>query len=151
MRMPRDAVNAKAPPTGGRRAFEEIDHTADRAFHIFGSDLASLFVNAAKALFCAGPPPASSAASVHRDVQVDGADRESLLVNWLNELLYLQEAHRESYCDFRIAEASERRILARVRGSRQQSANRTIKAITFHNLEVRQESDGWHATVVVDV
>ncbi len=140
----------KGDGAGGGRAFEEIEHTADRAFHIRGGDPAALFANAARALFCAASPPPAGAPWVEREIQVNGADRETLLVNWLNELLYLQETNGESYAEFQIDEISQSRLRGRVRGCRRPAACK-IKAVTFHNLAVRQDANGWHATLVVDV
>ena len=52
----------------------------------------------------------TGAGAVEREVEVQGFDRETLLVNWLNELLYLQEKHGESYSEFNIGEISEKRL-----------------------------------------
>jgi len=67
--------------------FKEIEHTADRAFRVTGRDMASLLENAARQCMRWMSP------RVHSK-QVEGVDRESLLVNWLNEILYLEQAHQ---------------------------------------------------------
>jgi SHS2 domain-containing protein len=133
------------------QGFEEVEHTADWAFRARGADLQQLFASAARAMFelqARGQLPAAEA--VERDVEVQGFDRETLLVNWLNELLYLQEKHGETYSEFNIGEISETRLRARIRGRRSPAA-RMIKAVTFHGLEIKRTLDGWEATVVVDV
>jgi SHS2 domain-containing protein len=68
----------------------ELEHTADRAFLVRGDDLRELFANAADALFRLQRQPAGRASDIIRQVEVEGFDRETLLVNWLNEILYLQ-------------------------------------------------------------
>ena len=95
--------------------FDEIDHVADRAFHIYGANLNLLFIHAAKAILSADQAQPASSETVERHVQVSAADREMLLVNWLNELLCLQEVHAEAYSDITISELSDTRIRARVR------------------------------------
>jgi len=131
--------------------FQEIEHTADWAFRAHGSNLAQLFINAARGMFELQGAAGSFETSVAREVAVSGVDRESLLVNWLNELLYLQEMKHETYSRFEIPEISDTQLRARVHGRPHRPEGKLIKAVTFHDLEVRQSDDGWEATVVVDV
>jgi SHS2 domain-containing protein len=132
--------------------FEEVEHTADWAFRARGADLMRLFANAAGAMFeLQERPPLPLAEEVERQVEVTGFDRETLLVNWLNELLYLQERHGEIYREFDLQEISDTRLRARLRGQRSPGVARVIKAVTFHGLEIKRLAEGWEATVVVDV
>ena len=71
--------------------FRILEHPADIGFEAFGSTREEVFANAARALFhlmvdldYIGP----------RDgilMEVEGSDPASLLVNWLSELLYLND------------------------------------------------------------
>ena len=45
-------------------------------------------------MYALDEPPRTQQTSAMREVQVEGVDRESLLVNWLNEILYLEHAHQ---------------------------------------------------------
>lgn len=132
-------------------SFEEVEHTADWAFRARGRDLAELFRSAARALFIMQGALAQSGETVTREIEVTGGDLETLLVNWLNELLYLQEVHNEAYDRFEVVEITSERLRARVHGRLRHSAQRLIKAATFHDLAVKRTDDGWEATVVVDV
>lgn len=130
--------------------FEEIPHTADWSFRAFGKDVRELFENAAHAIFAlegAEPGEANSA----RMVQVTGIDYESLLVNWLTELLWLQESNRETYHRFEIKTLTPTALRAQIVGAPMTQLNKVIKAVTYHNLKVEQTADGWQATIVVDV
>jgi SHS2 domain-containing protein len=131
--------------------FEELDHTADWAFRARGHDLRELFVNAARGMFYLQGSSESGGETVTREFAVEGFDRETLLVNWLNELLYLQEQHREQYQRFEIVEFSERRLRARIHGGPQGNVNKLIKAVTFHGLHIHPVPGGWEADIVVDV
>lgn len=130
--------------------FEEIDHTADWAFRAYGSTLKELFENAAYALFALegalDTPPTLS-----REVQAQGIDLEALLVNWLSELLFLQETRRETYQKFEITSLSDTALTAAVRGAHTQPITKFIKAVTYHDLKIEQTDKGWQATIVVDV
>jgi SHS2 domain-containing protein len=72
------------------RSFEEINHTADRAFRVTGRDMTALLKNAACAMQALEGVPPPAEASATREIEVEGVDRETLLVNWLNEILYLE-------------------------------------------------------------
>ena len=131
--------------------YKEIEHAADRAFRVRGHDQAELFTNAALALAAVQAATGDEASTTAREVEVTGIDREALLVNWLNEILYLQEKYREAYSRFEVLSISEQKLCARLHGVPLVTAPTLIKAVTFHGLEVRQTDQGWEATVVVDV
>ncbi len=130
--------------------YEEIDHTADWAFRAFGKDLHELFANAAYALFALeGALDAQS--TLTREIQVEGIDREALLVNWLSELLFLQETKHETFQKFEITSLTDTALTATVYGALTQPITKFIKAVTYHDLKIEQTEKGWQATVVVDV
>ena len=131
--------------------FEEIEHTADWAFRARGRNLAGLFENAARAMASLDKVAAAGKSPATRDVEVEGVDRETLLVNWLNEILYLEQTYREVYDRSRISQSSDNHLRARLYG--RPSGNRVshIKAATFHDLGIKQTAEGFEATVVLDV
>ena len=134
------------------KRFEEIPHTADWSFRAFGKDLRELFENAAFALFTLeGAQAQVDASETARAVAVRGIDHESLLVNWLTELLYLQESRREVYQRFHIEELSPTALRAQIHGTPYSRIDKSIKAVTYHNLKIEQTPDGWQVVVVVDV
>jgi len=135
----------------GELHFREVEHTADRAFTVRGRDLAELFALAAQALRAIQGQPTDTLHAVRREVEISGVDRETLLVNWLNEILYLQDVHQESYSGFEVMAISDTLLRASLRGAPNASSRRTIKAVTFHGLKIERLSDGWEATIVVDV
>ena len=116
-----------------------------------GHDLAELFTNAALALKAVQAAPGNEASTTAREIEVTGIDREALLVNWLNEILYFQEKYRETYSRLEVLSISEQQLRARLHGVPLVTARTLIKAVTFHGLELRHSGRGWEATVVVDV
>ncbi len=132
------------------KRYEEIEHSADWAFRAYGRDLQELFENAARALFALeGAPPLPP--EIAHKVQVSGIDYEALLVNWLSELLYLQETRGETYSEFEIDSLTPTDLLAVIQGATSRPLNKLVKAVTYHGLKIEQTPDGWQATVVVDV
>ncbi|MCK4843903.1 MAG: archease, partial [Dehalococcoidia bacterium] len=77
-----------------KRAFEIIDHVADVGIVAYGTDVEELFSNAALALFSLITEPESIEEKLHLDLEVSSEGRDRLLVEWLNELIYLFDAER---------------------------------------------------------
>jgi len=132
---------------------KEIEHTADRAFLVRGKDLNELFTQAAQALlqFEGRKPYGKGSLSREAEVEVEGFDRETLLVNWLNEILYLQEAREETYTGAEILEISDQHLKARLKGQPGDRRMRLIKSVTFNGLRIKETTKGIEATVIVDV
>jgi SHS2 domain-containing protein len=141
-------------PTGSchRVAFEEIDHTADRALRIYGSDLGDLFLNAAQGLnSLMVATPVSGSEHQERFVALEAMDSESLLVDWLSELAYWAEIEMLVFQEFKIESVSSTHIRARIYGTRVKQLKKHIKAVTYHDLDIVQTDKGMAATVVFDV
>jgi SHS2 domain-containing protein len=130
---------------------EEVEHTADRAFRIRGRNLAELLENAAQAMVALDRESPPSECFIRRVIEIEGSDRETLLVNWLNEILYLEQTHHEFYDHFLLSDVTENYLRAQLYGRQLGHSVTPIKAVTFHDLEVKESSEGFEATVVVDV
>ena len=131
--------------------FEEVEHTADLALKVHGHNLKEVFINAACGLFSLMADLENLAPSVSREVHLEAPDRESLLVDWLNELLYLHEVEEETYTRFEIETLSSTALSATVWATKVKASKLTVKAATFHDLEIRETEDGYMTTVVFDV
>ncbi len=84
------------------------------------------------------------------DVTVEATDREALLVQWLEELIFL--ADTESFVPqladgIRLETTSVRATLI----GRRAPFEPLVKAATYHGLRFAQDEDNWHARVVLDV
>lgn len=140
--------------------YQEIEHTADWAIRVFGRDLPELFANAAYGMYSLLADLDSVPASERREIAVEGASLEGLLVAWLNELVYLTEKERLIFSRFTIDSiqpppSSESGGLGHLRataqGGRAQELRKYIKAVTYHGLSIRQEDRLYVAEIVFDV
>ena len=136
---------------GSRPRYEQVEHTADVALRIYGRTLRELFANAAYAMFSQVADLGSIAPAVQHEVAVEGIDYESLLVNWLNELLYLQDTRGEVYITFDIQQLSRRHLRATVHGARTENIHTLIKAATYHELSITRARGWYTSTIVLDV
>jgi SHS2 domain-containing protein len=133
------------------RGYRELPHTADVALEVWGKDLEDLFVHAARGLFSlmvAVEPEATSA--THRQIDLSAPDTETLLVDWLNELLLLYDEHGEAYVSYDLS-LRDGELSARVGATQAFTPIRTVKAATFHDLAIRQDAQGYRTAIVFDV
>ena len=133
-------------------AFEEIEHTADRALKIYGRDLEELLINAACGLnSLMGIDPGIKSDSQQKSITLEAIDAESLLVEWLSELAYWAEADMLVFYKFDFQEITPTYIRAIIYGNRAGRLEKHVKAVTYHNLEIEKTKTGLAATVVFDV
>ncbi len=135
--------------------FRVLEHTADIGFEAFGSNREEVFANAGRALFHIMVALESVKAREAVRIQIEGSDPPSLLVNWLSELLYLQDVEGWLFSEFEINSLSDKSLAAIAGGERIDPARHQlkllVKAITYHQLELQQGSAGWRAQVYVDI
>lgn len=131
-----------------------IDHTADVGIRAWGESLADVFAQAALGMFSFISDLESVQERESREVVVEGADREVLLVAWLNELVYLFGVEGLLFRRFDVLEMEDTRIRARCHGERLDQARHSVtaevKSATYHMLEVKR-NDLWHARVILDI
>jgi SHS2 domain-containing protein len=147
--------NNRLPTLAGshhRVAFEEIEHTADQALRICGSNLEELLLNAARGMNSLMVPK-HAPYSEHQEkfVELEAMDSESLLVDWLSELAYWAEREMLVFHKFKIESVSSTHLRAIMYGTRVAQLEKHIKAVTYHNLQIVQTENGLTATVVFDV
>ena len=131
--------------------FEEVEHTADLALKVHGHSLKEVFINAACGLFGLMADLEGLEPTISHEISLESLDYEALLVDWLNELLYLHEVEEEIYTRFEIEALSPTALSAITWGVKMKASKLTVKAATFHDLEIMETEDGYLTTVVFDV
>ena len=134
--------------------FEILDHTADVGIIAYGNDMKQAFTNTAKGLFSLITELDNINEVLYRDIELVAPDQESLLVEWLNELIYLFDAEGIIFRRFDIVELDDTRLKARSYGERVDSSKHKlktgVKAATYHMLEV-DKTDGCKVQVLLDI
>ncbi|MGC9469711.1 MAG: archease [Anaerolineae bacterium] len=131
--------------------WEELEHTADLALRVWGDDLADLFATTASGMFAhVGLPDRDSNPFTHK-LELSAPDVETLLVDWLNELLYLHETRRRIFTEYRFEAISRSHLRATAEAYPIREYRTHIKAATFHCLEVEAEVGGYRTDIVFDV
>ncbi len=135
--------------------FEIFAVTADKGIRAWGRDLPEVFVNAARGMWSLMVEPGMARRERMFPVKVEAGDRETLLVAWLNELLYLHETEGFVATECAIRHLTDTTLEAEVWGERVDRERHPlvghVKAATYHLLQVQPAEGGWEAQVVVDV
>jgi SHS2 domain-containing protein len=135
--------------------YELLDHTGDLRIRVWAADIKGLFQEAARTLFAIITDLEKVEAHLNLEVSVEGSGREELLVAWLNELLYLHEVKGLLFCDFALGEIDEKNVKGVAMGEEfhegRHAIKTSIKAVTYHQLEVQEQDGRWQAQVIFDI
>ena len=135
------------------RRFRLIEHTADMGLVAYGKSLAEAFANAAYGLFSLIVEPNKVKEKESRKVTVQAQDAESLLFNWINELIYIFEVERLLFKSFDITEFTGQSLEATCWGERYDPSRHQlktgVKSATYHMLKVDGEKN--RVQVIFDV
>ncbi|HZD55520.1 MAG TPA: archease [Anaerolineales bacterium] len=130
--------------------YREVEHTADWQLEVWAPDLPLLFEQAALGMYALSGTRLALEPRLERKIELQDRDHEGLLVAFLSELLYLGESQGLGFDEFELQINGER-LTARAKGARIESQSKEIKAVTYHNLEIREATRGLEVNIVFDV
>jgi len=135
--------------------YEIFDHTADAGIRIFAPTLAELLEPAAEGLYAVIGETAIGARSRRVSFDLSGSDAALLLRDYLAELLFLFEHEGVVIRTPLVSTFDAARLAADADAFRVDVKRsvflREVKAITYHELEIRSVPGGVEATVIVDI
>lgn len=137
--------------------FTYIEHTADAEFIAYGKTWGEVFVNAARAMASLMVDPAKVKPAVENSVELTGDALDTLLYDWLTELLYIFEVDRLVFGRFEARvelNAGIYGLKARVWGESVDAhpdISMHIKAVTFHDLRFEKKNNTYEAQVLLDI
>jgi SHS2 domain-containing protein len=148
-------VGQSRPGTSGAGGggFELLEHTADIGIRAWGATLEAAFEQAtnglAEVLGAAAPGPGEPVA-----IRVSAGDLGGLLVDWLNEVLWLQEVRQVGLAGVEVERVGDGVATGSVAFSQGGPApdGTFVKAVTYHRLRVEPDpAGGWLLEVYLDV
>jgi SHS2 domain-containing protein len=131
--------------------FREHAHTADWELEVWAPDLPCLLEQAARGMYALAGMRLQSGATQMRSVNLQAADAESLLVQFLTELLWLEQEEGVGFDGFSLHIDSRFNLQADLHGYAIASLDKEIKAVTYHNLAVQTSALGLQVNIVFDV
>ncbi|MDB9822787.1 archease [Deltaproteobacteria bacterium] len=142
-------MNKKTP------IYNLLDHTADLGVEITGSGLIDLFEKAGETLlhliFITRPAESTDT----KKISISGNDLPDLMVRWLTEILYLFEGENLVVTSITIDSLSSADLKATLTTApfdpKVHEIIREIKAVTYHQIAVTDETGIWTARVIFDL
>jgi SHS2 domain-containing protein len=129
-----------------------LEHTADALVEVQGKNLEERFGNAAYALFDLTTDITKVEPKGEMEIVLSAESRDQLLVDFLQELLFLHDAEDLVFCEFDVT-TDGKKLDARVRGEKFDEKKHTkrsvVKGVTYHRLEFDDEEGT--VTILFDV
>jgi SHS2 domain-containing protein len=157
---PERAGEAREPasptqPASSTTAHEYFDVEADVGVHAWGPTRAEAFARAAEGMLALGVTPSAVAPSETREARAQGASLEALLVNWLNECLYVHEIEGFAVARVEVDACRDDFIHGVLHGEvldpGRHPLGTIVKAATHHQVDVREIPGRVDVRVVVDI
>ena len=140
------------------KRFEYLEHTADARFIAYGKTLKEAFENAALAMMNVMIDTDTVQPLQSETVELESADLEDLLFDWLSEVLFVFEVENMVFSDFIVdtleQKEDEYHLTARLVGEpidlSVHKFDTEVKAATYNYMSIEQTVDGWMLRATVD-
>lgn len=139
--------------------FMHLEHRADAYIAAYGDTLEEAFENAALAMFETMTETSTVKPKIQELVSVTGSDEESLLYNWLEELLVRFDVSQNLYSRFEIKSIEKLNeslsLQAIVRGEKFNPEKHPqkvgVKAITYHQMKIDKTPSNFMVEFILDI
>ncbi len=131
--------------------FKVLEHPSDIGIIAYGKNIKEIFANAAFGMFSLMADLSQVETQESFTVKLSGEDQESLLINWLNELIFYEDSKKILLAKFNINKLTDTKLEAKVSGEKinldKHSIHRPIKAATYNQLQIGPDQ----AKIIFDV
>jgi SHS2 domain-containing protein len=139
-----------------QKKYRITKHQSELAVKVVGASQADLFANSAYTLFDVMVADLDKVdCKDHISLEIEGTDRDDLMVNWMRELLYLYQGSGYLLKDFQIREVKDTIVKAEVAGEKidpdRHEIKQEIAAIAFHKSRMDKTGNQWTAQVIFEV
>lgn len=138
-----------------RRVYETFEHEADVGIRGFGKSHVEAFENGAAAMFSIMYSLDEVSGEEGISVEVQAPDRESLFVEWLNELLSQANLREMALSEFKINELTDKSLRGQAFGEKidikKHNPNVEVKGATYSMLEIKEKNGRYSVQCIVDV
>lgn len=131
-------------------------HQSELAVRVIGESQADLFANSALALFDVMLADVGKVEARERiPLEVEGTDRDDLMVNWMRELLYLYQGSGYLVREFLVREVKDTLVKAEVGGEKldpdRHEIQQEIAAVSLHKSRMEKTGDQWTAHLIFEL
>ena len=138
-----------------QKTYRITKHQTELAVRISGNSQADLFTNSAFALFDVMTDPATIEVKERIPLEIEGSDRDDLMVNWMRELLYLYQGSGYLLKEFKISQVKDTVVKAEVCGEKidpdRHEIKQEIAAVASHKSRMEKTGNQWIAQVIFEL
>ncbi len=122
---------------------------------VVGNSQAELFAHSAFALFDVMTDVEKIEIKEQLPLEVEGMDRDDLLVNWMRELLYLYQGSGYMLKEFRIQDVKDTVVKAEVCGEKidpdRHEIRKEISAVAYNQGRMQKTGNQWTAQLIFEI
>lgn len=134
------------------KKYKILEHEADLKIMCFGKTKKELFLNALFGMTENQRPEIEKNKKTKRKIKIKSLDFSTLLVDFLNEVLYLSQLNKEVFFKIKFVKFTDNEIEGEISGQKVEKFNQDIKAVTYHNLEIfKTKNSNWQAIILFDI
>jgi SHS2 domain-containing protein len=137
-----------------KKSWEHYSHTADMGIRGFGGTLEEAFASAALAMVAISVDLRKIEPKQQVDVTCEQPDRELLLIDWLNALIYEMAVRKMIFGRFEVKIEGEC-LIGKVWGEKLDMKKHRpaveIKGTSYSDLKVARENEQWVAQCIIDI
>jgi len=138
-----------------QKSYRLTKRQSDLAVRVTGNSQAELFANSAYALFDVMTDNIDTIEIKEKmPLEVEGADRDDLMINWMRELLYLYQGSGYLLKQFEIREVKDTVVKAEVCGEKidpdRHEIKQEIAAVAYQHGRMEKTGNQWIAQLVFE-
>lgn len=137
------------------KKYRVLNRSSDLLIKVFGKTQGELFANSAFALFDLLADMEKVEVRDSLQLEVEGADRDDLMVNWVRELLYLFQGNDYLVKEVRLHEIKENYVRGEVKGEKfdpdRHEIRREVRAVAYHQSRMEKTGDQWMAQLIFEL
>ena len=138
-----------------QKKYRLLTRQSELAVRVVGNSQADLFANSAFALFDVMTDLEKIEVKERLPLEVEGADRDDLMVNWMRELLYLYQGSGYLLKEFQIREVKDTLVKADVCGEKidpdRHDMKKEVTAVAYHQSRMEKTGNQWTAQLIFEV
>lgn len=134
--------------------FEFIEHTADKGFHVEAGNLADLFETSVRGLaklLREDLSLNSKQLTESHQIEITAQDKTALLVDFLSEILTQCHIQKTVFIRAEIEEISPHKVQAHLYGTPVDYFDEVIKAVTYHQAEIKDSGNAITTNIIFDI
>ncbi|MFQ5902474.1 MAG: archease [Candidatus Binatia bacterium] len=138
-----------------QKKYRILNRPSELVIKVSGKTQAELFANSAFALFDLMTDIEKVEVRDHLPLEVEGVDRDDLMVNWMRELLYLFQGSGYLLKEIQVREVREDYVRGEVSGEKfdpdRHEIQREIRSVVYHQSRMQKTGDRWMAQVIFEI